>query len=334
MHATDEAANGGSADALAERLFGAVNAAGDLFSVYLGDRLGYYRVLADGGPLTSAELAARTGTAERYAREWLEHQAVTGIIEVTGGGDDPAARRFRLPAGHAEALTASESLAYVAPFTRLMVGMGLALPAVLDAFRTGDGVPYEAYGADVREGIADSNRPQFAHLLGSQWLPAMPDIHVRLQAERGARVADIGCGSGWSSIAIARAYPAVQVDGFDLDEASVAAARRNAESAGVADRVAFHARDAGDPALAGDYALACAFECIHDMADPVAALRSMRRLVGDGGAVLVADERAAEAFAAPGDDLERMLGRVGKAYSQRRMQARVSVAWKVSSSVS
>jgi SAM-dependent methyltransferase len=299
--------DGATAEALAERLVAAVIGVGDVFAVYLGDRLGYYRALADGAPASSGELAARTGTAERYAREWLEHQAVTGILRVDADADDPTARRYRLPPGHAEALTAPESLAYVAPFARLMVGMGFALPAVADAFRTGGGVPFDAYGADVREGIADSNRPQFAHLLGSAWLPAMPDVHERLRREPGLRVADIGCGCGWSTIAIARACPAALVDGFDLDAASVAAARENAAAAGLADRVAFHVRDAGDPTLAGTYALACAFECVHDMADPVAALRSMRRLVGAGGPVLIADERTAESFAAPGDDLERLL---------------------------
>ena len=295
-------------DALAERVLAAITEMGDVYSIYLGDRLGYYHALAGGDSVTSADLADRTGTAERYAREWLEQQAVTGILEVADdGAGDPARRTFRLPPGHAEALTMSESLAMIAPWARIMAGCGLALPAVVEAFRTGNGVPYEAYGADVREGIADGNRPMFARLLGSEWIPAMPEIHMRLEASPPAKVADVGCGSGWSSIAMARAYPAARIDGFDLDEASVNDARRNAAAAGVEDRVAFHLRDAGDPELAGAYDLACAFECIHDMADPVAALRTMRRLVGTGGTALIADERAAETFSAPGDQTERLL---------------------------
>jgi 2-polyprenyl-3-methyl-5-hydroxy-6-metoxy-1,4-benzoquinol methylase len=280
---------------------------GDVVSIYLGDRLGYYRALADGTPFTSQELAQRTNTAERYAREWLEQQAVTGILEVDEPASDASSRRYRLPAGHAEALADPESLYYVAEFARAVVGMVSPLPAVLDAFRTGGGVPFDAYGEDLREGLAGANRAPFLYLLGSEWLPALPDIHVRLQADPPARIADIGCGSGWSSIGIARAYPKARVDGFDLDEASIEAARKNAESAGVADRVSFHARDAGDSSLTGTYDFACAFECIHDMSNPVAALNSMRRMVGDGGTVLIADERTAEEFSAPGDEYERLL---------------------------
>lgn len=143
--------------------------------------------------------------------------------------------------------------------------------------------------------------------LTQEWLPAMPDIHATLLNKPDARVADIGMGLGLSSIAIARAYPTVQVDGFDLDEASVAAARQNAEAAGVADRVSFQIRDAGDPTLAGQYDLACAFECIYDMSNPVATLRAMGRLVGPGGTVFIADERVADQFTAPGDDVERYM---------------------------
>lgn len=306
MQANAHVVDDPSPDAFVERVFGAVLGAADLFSIYLGDRLGYYKALADGTPTTSAELAVKSGTDERYAREWLEHQAVGGILQVADGADDPAARRFRLPAGHAAALTDLESLVSVTPFARLIVGMGWALPAVEAAFRSGAGVPYEAYGEVVREAIADGNRPLFVNLLGSEWLPAIPDVHARLQADPPARVADVGCGAGWSSLAIARAYPNVAVDGLDLDEASIEAARANAIASGLADRVHFHLRDAGDPGLAGRYDLACAFECIHDMADPVSALRAMRGLVGAGGTVLIVDERAAESFAAPGDDMERL----------------------------
>ena len=135
----------------------------------------------------------------------------------------------------------------------------------------------------------------------------MPDVHARLQADPPARVADIGMGQGWSSIAIARGYPTVHVDGFDLDAASVTAAQANAAAAGVADRVTFQVRDAGDPSLAGQYDFALAIECIHDMANPVAVLGAMRRLVGQGGTVLVVDEKVADRFTAPGDDVERFM---------------------------
>ncbi|MBA2754909.1 MAG: methyltransferase domain-containing protein [Chloroflexia bacterium] len=296
-----------SSDALVERLFNATIAAMDIFSVYIGDRLGYYRSLAAEGPATSAELAARTGTAERYAREWLEQQAVTAILAVDDAGEDTAARRYRLPAGYEAVLVDPDSLTAMAPVAQIFAGCVAPLPRLLDAFRTGGGVPYEAYGADLHEGQAGTTRPQFRHMLGQAWLPAMPDVHARLLADPPARVADIGVGLGWSSIAIARAYPTCHVDGFDLDEASVAVARANVAAEGLADRVTIHPRDAGDPELAGHYDLALAIECIHDMPDPVAVLRAMRRLVGEGGTTLIVDEKVADAFIAPGDDVERYM---------------------------
>lgn len=293
-------------DALVERLFGAAIGMMDVVTIYLGDRLGYYRALAEHGPLTSGELAARTATAERYAREWLEQQAVGGLIDV----DEPDApadeRRYRLPAGHAEALLDQDGLSYITPLTRQMIGVVTPLPQLLEAFRTGGGVPYPAYGPDMREGIAAANRVLFFNQLGAEWLPALPDIHRRLQADPPARIADVACGVGWSSIALARAYPKARVDGFDLDEDSIAAAHENAARAGVADRVHFAVRDAADPALAGQYDLVTAFECVHDMARPVEALRAMRELAAADGAVLIGDERVAERFQAPGDALERL----------------------------
>lgn len=259
-------------DAFAGRAFESVLVTIDLTSIYIGEHLGYYRALVELGTATPASLAQHTNTNERCTREWLEQQAVTGILDVVDTGD-PNTRRFSLPAGHAEALTNRDSLAYVAPLAKQFLGMMETLSALLDAYRTGRGVPFEDYGKDTREGIAEANRVMFINLLAQDWFPAMPDIHERLQnTEQPARVADIGCGSGWSSIAIAQGYPAVQVDGFDLDVASIDDARASAAELGLSERVHFHVRDAGDPALSGQYDFACAFECIHDMANPVAAL--------------------------------------------------------------
>ena len=303
----DNATVAASPDALVERLFNATLGAMDLFAVYLGDRLGYYRSLSEGGPATSTELARRTGTAERYAREWLEQQAVTGILTVDDVDAPMEKRRFSLPAGYEAVLVDPESLIAMTPSAVVLAGCVKPLPQLLDAFRTGAGVPYEDYGVDLHEGVAGFNRPGFIHLLAQEWLPSMPDVHARLQADLPARVADVGMGQGWSSIAIAKGYPNVLVDGFDLDEASVVAGRANVDSAGLGDRVSLHCRDAGDPDLAGHYDLALAVECIHDMSDPVAVLGSMRRLVGKGGTVLVVDEKVADRFTAPGDDVERFM---------------------------
>ena len=289
-------------DAFAERLFGSTIGAMEVVTIYLGDRLGFYGALADPGPATPAELAARTGTHERYAREWLEQQAAAGILEA----EDGEARRYTLPGAHAEALLDRDSLAYVTPLARQLIGVMRPLDALLEAFKDGGGVSYPRYGADMREGIAEANRALFVNLLGNEWLPAVADVHARLGANPPARVADVGCGTGWSSIAMARAYPKIRVDGLDLDEASIAGARSNAEVEGLADRVSFRVRDAGDPELSGRYDLAIAIECIHDMHDPVGALRSMRDLVGENGVALVVDERVDESFAAPGDEIERL----------------------------
>ena len=207
-----------------------------------------------------------------------------------------------------------ESPAYLAPVARFLVAEAGQAPALLRAYRTGGGVPYAAYGADAREAQAAFNRPAFAHLLADRWLPALPDVHARLQAAPPARVADVGCGAGWASIALARAFPAARIDGFDADEASVALAQRNAATAGVADRVAFRTLDVGAPAAPGraevdegGYDLVLAFETIHDLARPVEALATMRRLARPGAAVLVAEHRVGEAFAAPGDPIERLV---------------------------
>jgi SAM-dependent methyltransferase len=291
-------------DAFAERVLGAVLGAQEVQAAYLGDRLGWYRALADHGPLTSVELAARTGTDERYAREWLEHQAACAWVVVDDPGAVPAERRFALPPAHAEVLTDPDSLAFAAPFARLVGGLGAHLPRVAEAYRTGEGVSWAELGEDPREAQAAANRPLFLHVLGTEVLPSLPDVHARLLA--GGRVADVGCGLGWSSIGVARAYPAATVDGFDVDAPSVASARVNAADAGLADRVTFHEVDAAT-APGGSHDLVMALECIHDLPDPVAVLAAMGRLAGADGTVLVMDERVADEFAGPADEVERLM---------------------------
>ena len=270
------------------------------------ERLGYYRALANGA-LTSAELAARTNTHERYAREWLEQQTVAGILEVNNENLDADKRRFSLPPGHAEPLIEQDSLNYVAPLTRLMAGAVRPLDSLLEAYRTGGGVPFSEYGSDLREGQAAINRPAFLYQLSQEWLPAIADVHGRLQSDPPAHVADIGCGYGWSSIGIAQGYPNVHVDGFDLDEPSIALAQENARQHNVSDRVHFQVRDASDPALAGQYDFVTAFECVHDMSNPVGALKMMKQLAGERGTVFIVDERVGDAFTAKGNDVEWMM---------------------------
>ena len=292
-------------DELAERLFGSMLGSMEVLTVYLGDRLGLYRALTD-GPATPEDLAARAGIHPRYAREWLEQQAAAGIVDVDGEMSvDGSTRRYELPTEHAEVLIDQDSLSHVTPFARMIVAAAQQLPALMQAYREGGGVSWSQFGPDMREGQEYGNRPAFLRLLAADWFPAMPDIHDRLTAGP-SRVADIGCGGGWSTLAIAKAYPQATVEGYDIDEPSIERARGHAHALGMADRVRFHTRDLEelDP---GSYDLVTAFECIHDMPHPVEVLASMHRLAGEDGIVLVMDERVAESFAAPADEIERLM---------------------------
>jgi ubiquinone/menaquinone biosynthesis C-methylase UbiE len=291
-------------NAFGERVFGAVLGTQQLYAIYLGDRLGWYRTLAQDGPATAPELAERTSTAARYAREWLEQQAICGYLEVDDATAEPDQRRYRLPAEHAQVLADELSATYLTPMARAVFAPGRQLDALVEAYRTGGGVSWEQQGADAREGQAGANRPFLQLSFARDYLAAIPAVDAALHA--GGRVADVGCGAGWSSIGIAQAYPTATVDGFDIDAPSVELATRNAAAEGVSDRVRFTRTDAA-AATAGTYDLVCAVECIHDMPDPVSVLSAMRRLATEEGTVLVVDERAAETFSPPGDELEQYL---------------------------
>lgn len=288
------------ATALGTRLFGASLGCAELIATYLGVRLGLYEALARLGPASPAQLAERAGIAARYAREWLEQQAACGIVRVDDARRRPDDRVYALPDGHADALVDADSPHYVVPMTLLpATGIAPVLPRLLDAYRTGDGVPGELYG-DFHGG--QLNRPTYLHHLAGWIRTALPDVHERLRRD-GARIADVACGRGDSSVALARAYPAARVDGFDVDAGAIEAAAANAAAAGVADRVRFSARDD----LAGGCDLVCILDALHDMAQPVPVLRRCRELCAPDGAVLLMEPRAEERFTAPAGDLERFL---------------------------
>jgi len=291
-------------DDLAGRLMAAALGALDTQAVYLGDRLGLYRSMAEEGPATPTELAERAGIHPRYAREWLEHQAVGAILDVDDTTADPDARRYTLPDGHAAVLLDPESPWLVAPVARFVMGSAQTMPALLEAYRTGEGVDWADYGSDVIEAQEALNRPQFANYVGD-WIAAMPDIAAKLRDGDG-RVADVACGTGWSSISIARAFPGIKVDGIDIDAGSIERARMHAGREGVDDRVSFLFADAANAEGKGRYDLVTIFEAVHDMAQPAAVLGTARKLLKPGGAVLIADERVAEVFTAPGDETERL----------------------------
>jgi 2-polyprenyl-3-methyl-5-hydroxy-6-metoxy-1,4-benzoquinol methylase len=294
-------------DAFIDRFLQSASGTFNIFTIYIGDRLGLYRALAEAGPTTSKELAERTGTHERYIREWLEQQTVSGILMVENHMPAAEERRYSLPDGHIEPLIDCNSLNYIVPIAQLIAGAVKPLPEVLEAFRNGNGVPFESYGSDLREGQAAINCPAFTQQLPYEWLPSIEDLHARLQADPPARVADIGCGFGWSRIGIAQGYPKVRVDGFDLDGPSIERARQNARINGVDERVQFHHRDAGEIQTGEKYDLVTAFECIHDLSDPVGVLRTMRNLVKPYGAVLVVDERVGHSFSPNDNDIDWMM---------------------------
>jgi 2-polyprenyl-3-methyl-5-hydroxy-6-metoxy-1,4-benzoquinol methylase len=302
---------------LVDRLFRDMIGALELFTVYLGERLGLYRALEREGPATSAELAGRTGTAERYIREWLEHHAASGLLEVDDPAADALARRYRLPAAYVPVLADPDDIRYRAYHGVEVVRAGRMLAPLVEAFRTGDAPPPLPWAP---EGRAEYNRADFLNLLGTQWLPAIADVDQRLRREPPARVADLACGAGWSSIAIAQAYPLVRVDGFDLDPDVIAAASQNASQAGVSGRVTFTVADVSGPGLSGPglsgpgssgpgssgrFDLVTIFEALHDMSRPVDALRAARGLLTPSGSVVIADELVADTFTAPASDLER-----------------------------
>ena len=294
-------------EALAERLVDATTHALETLSVYLGLELGLYQALADLGTATQAEVAAHAGVAPRYAREWLEQQAAAGYLACDDPKGPAEQRRYRLPPGHAEVLLDADSPYHAGPLAAVLAAVARVLPQLLQAYRSGDGVPYAAYGPQLRRGIAGLNRPMFLHELASSWLPALPDLDRRLRSAPPARVLDLGCGLGASSIAVARAYPHVQVLGVDLDQASVTEARSQAAQVGVADRVSFVVGDAAHITSEDPFQLVTVFEALHDMGDPVGTLRAARALLADHGSILVADERVADAFTAPADPTERFM---------------------------
>ena len=288
-------------DALVERLFGATLGALELFSVYLGTELGLYRALERHG----ATDPGRAGPPRRDR---------TRATPASGSSSRPSPAswrsttreplRCRLAPDHARVLADPDDAAHVAPFAHMLAGIGGVLPVVAQAYRTGGGVPYASYGAAFRHGQGHINRPAFTHELPTDWIDAMPDIRGRLR-DHGGRVADIGCGQGFSTIAIAKAFPNASVDGIDLDAASIADATRHAAEAGLDGRVRFLHADAAE--LDGPYDLILILEALHDMARPADALRAARAALAADGAVLVVDEKVAERFTAPGDEVERMM---------------------------
>ena len=288
-----------STTTLDQRLFDATLGTLELFGVYLGLRLGLYDALRP-GDRTAGELAEETGIHPRYAREWLEQQAVAGVVTVDDASKGADERRYALPLDHAGIVADPDHELHLAPFAQMVVGIARALDEVVEAYRGGTGVPYSSYGMDFRAGQGAINRPAFSTALVNEWLPA-----IEKPLGDGSRVADVGCGQGFAAIAVARAFPGVEVVGVDSDHASVDEARELARQAGVSAR--FEVADATTLTELGPFDVVMILEVLHDLSRPLEVLAAARDALAPGGAILVADEAVAPAFTAPGDELERMM---------------------------
>jgi SAM-dependent methyltransferase len=265
--------------------------------VVIGDKLGLYRSMAGAGPLTPVELAARTGTAERYVREWLSAQAARGYVTYEGNG------QFSLPDEHAVPLTDETSPSCVIGAFEIALGSVYATDAIAARFRSGDGFAWGAQDPHVLGGCERFFRPGYLNNLANAWVPALDGVEEKLVA--GARVADVGCGHGASTLLLAQAYPASTVVGFDADAGSIEAARKRAADAGLADRVQFEVASA--TTFGDTYDLVCFFDCLHDMGDPVGACSHVLEHLAPGGTLMLIEPYAA-------DDVAGNLTPVGAAY--------------------
>ncbi|MBO3751155.1 methyltransferase domain-containing protein [Streptosporangiaceae bacterium NEAU-GS5] len=271
-------------------LLGAMTGAATTAMVALGDRLGLYRALAAGGPATEEELAARTGLAPRYLREWLSQQAAAGFLVYQA--DDG---RYELPAEAAAVLADEASPAFLAGGATITRGWFAGIDRLAEAFRTGAGIPWHEQDPAVFDGTERFFRPGYTASLTTEWIPALPGVADRLAA--GGRVADVGCGHGVAAILLARAYPQARVYGYDFHDRSIQIARERAGQAGLGDRIRFERLDAtGYPADGFD--LICLLDTLHDLGDPAAALAHARKALASDGAVLVVEPNAADDYTA------------------------------------
>lgn len=289
----------GKLDQFMGKMLGELGAAINAALVLTGDRLGLYKAMAGAGPLTTAALAAKTGCDERYLREWLSAQAAGGIVTY-----DAPTQSFTLPDEHAFALAVEDSPAFLPGAFQVIASVMKDEPRISEAFRSGEGVGWHEHHPDLFAGTERFFRPGYAAHLVGEWLPALDGMEAKLKA--GAKVADVGCGYGSSTILMAKAYPQSRFFGFDYHDGSVEAARQAAVKAGVADRVTFDVASAKAFPAEG-YDLVAMFDCLHDMGDPAGAARHVLSTLRPDGAWMIV-----EPFA--GDRLEDNLNPVGRMF--------------------
>ena len=265
--------------------------------VVLGDKLGLYKAMAGGAPVTPGELAERSGCRERYVREWLCQQAASGYVEYAGGA-------FRLPPEQELALAVEDSPAFIPGAFQLVAAMTKDEPHIRERFLSGEGMPWSDHDHDLFEGTERFFRPGYLANLAEAWLPSLDGVVEKLRT--GARVADIGCGHGASTILMAEAFPASRFHGSDYHAGSISAARIAAERAGVTERVAFEVAGAHE-FEGGPFDLVCVFDALHDMGDPVGAARHVRSQLAEDGTWMIVEPMA-------GDAIEDNLNPVGRVF--------------------
>jgi SAM-dependent methyltransferase len=276
-----EAAPRAKTERFADRVLGDMAGAALASLSYMGDRLGIFRALSGAGPLTSQELARRTGLNPRYMRSWLESMTAAGYVEY-----DPAAKTFLLPPEHAAVIADEESPTFLGGALQGLVPLAMVTPKVMDAFRSGKGVAYSEYPPDWFESMARWSAPGYKHQLAREWIPTMREVHRRLIA--GAAAADIGCGQGLASIMLAKAFPKSRFWGYDAHAPSIERARARAKENGVEDRVTFETADGARIPRRG-FDLITSFDVLHDAADPAAIVRSARQALAPGGSYLASE---------------------------------------------
>jgi SAM-dependent methyltransferase len=295
-------ANPVDGEKLMEFVFKAVDEVGGTLNaalVVMGDSLGLYKAMAGAGGLTPVEIARRTGVSERYVREWLNAQAAGGYVTYDGSGGT-----YTLPSEQAVALTDESSPAYLPGFFQIALGAVIDSPRIAASARSGDGVGWHEHNHDVFEGCERFFRPGYNANLIPSWLPALHGVVSKLEA--GAKVADVGCGHGSSTILMAQAYPRSTFVGSDYHAGSIETARERAGAAGVSERIRFDAVAAADIPTEG-YDLVTMFDCLHDMGDPVGAAERVREAIADDGTWMIVEPKA-------GDRVEDNLNPVGRAY--------------------
>jgi len=292
-------------DAFMGKMVGEMGAAMNASLILLGDRLGLYRAMADAGPLTSAQLAAKTKMNERLLREWLNAQAAGGIVTYAPGAT-PDAGTYTLPEEQALALAVEGSPAFLCGAYQILASVAKDLPKIENAFKTGKGLGWHEHDVCLFRGTERFFRPGYAAHLVNEWIPALMKGAVKAKLESGAAVADVGCGHGSSTILMAQAFPKSHFFGFDYHDASISAAQLAAEEAGVADRITFQVAPAqGFPKEGGGFDLVAFFDCLHDMGDPAGAARHVKSTLAPSGVWMIVEPIA-------GDSVQENLNPVGR----------------------